>query len=76
MDSKTDIPILDMKMNMQVTSDTLCQTPQLAPMSKRQMQIFDKDNIMTSPGRKLCSEKLAKVNKTLQIAKALIFFLC
>lgn len=60
-DSKTDIPILDMKMNMQVTSDTLCQTPQLAPMSKRQMQIFDKDNIMTSPGRKLCSEKLAKV---------------
>jgi hypothetical protein len=37
-----------MKMNMQVTSDTLCQTPQLAPMKKRQMQTFDKDNIMTS----------------------------
>jgi len=63
-DSKTAIPILDMKMNMQVTSDTLCQTPQLAPVRKRQMQILDKDNFLTLPGRKLGSEKLTKVNRT------------
>lgn len=63
-DTKVDIPIWEMKMNMQVTSDTLCLSPVQIPMKKRQMQTFEKDNIMTSPGRKIYSEKLSKVNRT------------
>lgn len=60
-DNKTDIPILEMKMNMQVTADTLCQTPQMAPTSKKQMESLEKDSILVSPGKKLQSEKLIKL---------------
>ena len=57
-DTTTEIPLLEMKINMQATPDTL------PPMSRRQMEIFVMDDIFTLPGRKLGSKKLTKVNRT------------
>lgn len=57
-DKKTDIPIQELKMNMQITHDIVSQGMEPA-VAKKKVKTFD--TLMQSPGKNIQSEKLLEI---------------